>query len=372
MKKNNITKSIIRILSSIIILLLFLIFTREIIAGNRRDAHSINSARGIDSIEFIQIGGINQALQIRGQNIDNPVLLFLHGGPGYTEMPVSYLFQDPWEYYFTVVQFDQRFAGKTYYANNEQTAPEKDSIDLRINDVIEIAEYLRKRFKQKKVVLLGHSWGSILGINTIKKRPDLFSVYVGVGQVVNFMAGEKIGYHKTLSLAKESGNVKDTETLQALTPYPDMVVDYYEDIGDDMMTLRFFQGKYGIGMPTSFAENFQIIFSPNYSISDLRYYFNDIFRINRVPMKYIVEEFDLYDIGPEYSVPTIFIIGDKDWTTPVQLMEEIYPEVISPLKELHIISDAGHNTMVDNQSEFLDVMLKSVLPLALDSVNPGI
>ena len=177
-------------------------------------------------------------------------------------------------------------------------------MDLRVSDVIEITQYLKKRFSKGKIALIGHSWGSVLGINTIKKRPDLFSVYVGFGQTVNFIQNEKSSYAKTLELATAANNIEDIKTLQSLAPYPNIVNNkYYDSIGQDMMKLRYLQGKYGLGMPVRYIDNLPIIFSPYYSITDLLYYLTDIFKANKAVMKYLVEDYDLRNLGMDYKIP---------------------------------------------------------------------
>ena len=128
------------------------------------------------------IGGIDQWIEIMGTNKSNPVLLILHGGPGSTWDPFSDLFQD-WESHFTMVYWSQRGAGKTYRKTGPSIAATM-TIDRMVDDGIEVAEYLKSHLGKDKVILLGHSWGTVLGIKMIQKRPELFSAYIGTGQEV--------------------------------------------------------------------------------------------------------------------------------------------------------------------------------------------
>ena len=148
---------------------------------------AIRSPKGILEAMFIPIGGIEQFVLIRGEDRSNPVILFLHGGPGLATSPL-YPWFISWEKHFTLVQWDQRGAGKTYGRYGKKT-PDL-TVERMTQDGIEIAEYLRAHLQTNKIILLGHSWGSYLGLRIIARRPDLFSAYVGTGQTVNGGEGE--------------------------------------------------------------------------------------------------------------------------------------------------------------------------------------
>jgi pimeloyl-ACP methyl ester carboxylesterase len=133
----------------------------RILASNRK----IVSPDGIDEMVKVRIGGIDQWLSIRGKDRRNPILLFLHGGPASPAMPEAYTFQTPWEDYFTVVQWDQRGAGKTYAANSEQAMVSRMTIEGMTDDAAQVTEYLRQHYGKQKIFLLGHSWGTVLGVH---------------------------------------------------------------------------------------------------------------------------------------------------------------------------------------------------------------
>ena len=112
-------------------------------------------------------------MNARGADRDNPVLVYIHGGPGAVEMPFAWSFQRPWEDYFTVVQWDQRGAGRSYPLNDPARLAPTLTIDRYRDDAIELIDLLRRRYGKRKVFLLGHSWGSIVGLSVAAKRPDL-------------------------------------------------------------------------------------------------------------------------------------------------------------------------------------------------------
>ena len=142
----------------------------------------------LDDSQYVQIGGIDQFISIQGDDRSNPVILFLHGGPANAQSPFLQEFL-PWEKYFTVVNWDQRGSGKTYGKNGSAT-PGMDTPDAALDrltaDAIEVAEYASRRLGKRKVILLGHSWGAVLGLNVVKRRPDLFYAFVATGLPVSW------------------------------------------------------------------------------------------------------------------------------------------------------------------------------------------
>ncbi len=168
----------------------------------------------------VRIGGIDQWISVRGANPDNPILLFVHGGPGWAMMPMSWTFQRPWEDFFTVVQWDQRSAGKTYAAN-EKAADSTLSIELMVQDAEEMVRHLLKNYGKKKIILVGHSWGSVLGVKLAQAHPEWFYAYVGIGQVINMQRNEAESYRLVLASAQERGDRAGLAALQAIAPYPD-------------------------------------------------------------------------------------------------------------------------------------------------------
>ena len=138
---------------------------------------------------YVKIGGIDQWIQIRGEDRGNPVILFVHGGPGRSTIPISSGWQ-PWERYFTVVQWDQRGAGRTFRMTGEPIAATMTLAQMT-QDGVEVAEYLRAHLHKDRIILIGHSWGSFLGIHIVKRRPDLFHAFVGAGQLVGKQTFEK-------------------------------------------------------------------------------------------------------------------------------------------------------------------------------------
>ena len=186
---------------------------RSISIEHTRASRRIDPARGVDSMEAIELGGIKQWVQIRGRDRRNPILLFLHGGPAEPMMPFAYTFQSTLEGAFTVVQWDQRGAGKTYFANSPDIVTPTVTYDRISADAVELINYLRQRFNQPKVFVLGHSWGSMLGLPLVHDHPELIYAYIGTGQVINVRENERVGYQHVLEEATRRGDQKARRQL---------------------------------------------------------------------------------------------------------------------------------------------------------------
>src|SRR5688500_13138810 len=175
---------------------------RKVVAGLQR----IVTPNGVqDDFEAVP-GGTRQAVKVRGADRGNPILLFVHGGPGSVEMPMSWSFQRPWVGYFTAVQWDQRGAGKPFPLNDPAALAPPMTLDRYRDDAIELIELLNKKYGKRKIVLMGHSWGSAVGLAVAAKRPDLLHAYVGIGQAIDFRENERLGMAWTIERAKREGN----------------------------------------------------------------------------------------------------------------------------------------------------------------------
>lgn len=185
-----------------------------------RDLQRIVAPNGVQDLYKARIGGIDQWISVRGQDKSNPVVLFLHGGPAAPLIPGIWEFQRPIEEYFTVVNYDQRGAGLTYLASRPEAIGDTVHIGRYVADAIEVAEHIRQRLGQHKLVLMGHSWGTIVGMQAARERPDLFSAYVGIGQVINARDNERLSFQYALDQARMRQNKQAVAELESIAPYP--------------------------------------------------------------------------------------------------------------------------------------------------------
>lgn len=171
----------------------------------------IRTPNGISEIQYLDINNTKQYVLIRSKDVNNPVLLFLHGGPGASATALLRKFNSELEDHFTVVYWDQRNAGKSY---SKKTPKEEIKVAKYIQDVDTLVALLKKKFNVDKILLVGHSWGSRLGLYAIQKNPENFIAYVGIGQELVSYEGELISYQYSLKKAKETNNLKAIKELE--------------------------------------------------------------------------------------------------------------------------------------------------------------
>ena len=359
-----------RWLRRIIILVLIPVFlitagavARVIYRGALKSQKSIKSP-GIDEVAYISIGDIEQWIYIRGQDVNNPVLLIIHGGPGYPISPSLHLFQYDLEDKFTVVQWDQRLSGKTFFKNDFDTAREKASFAQSCNDAWEVVQFLQNHLDQERIIVMGHSWGSSLGLWLAAEHPEALEAYIGVGQAVNLYDNERIGYENALKAAQLAENQEDIDMLMSLEPYPVRPYKpgpYYRAVG----SLRQIQQKYDFYQPaSSWLETFNAWTSPYYSLHELSYFTrDDITYLHEAENRYLMEDYDAYSLGLTYQIPFFIIQGEKDIITSTVLAEEFFEEITAPSKRIFIIPNTAHVPMTEDSESFTSILKDEILPL---------
>lgn len=332
--------------------------TREAASNDlSRAAQHIVTPDGIQVQKFIRIGGIEQWISIRGRHRDNPILLFLHGGPGFTSIPTSYYYMRGWEEYFTVVQWDQRGAGKTYLANDPAKVRQTMTIDRMTADAEELIECLRKTYDQKRIVLMAHSWGTILGIKLVQRHPDWFYAYVGMGQFVDFARSELLGYRATLAAARADHNQKAVADLKAIAPYPDLhhLQRSLHNLGRERRWLEDYDGDAG----QSHDELGR--FSPGYSSRDLQ--------ARRDGLNFSLDALWSQLSGVDFTAitrfhcPMIFMQGRRDLTTSATVLADWYKTLHAPYKKLVWFEDSAHLVYEEEPGKVLVTLVNDVLPL---------
>lgn len=229
-----------------------------------RDQHGHLVPDSIASLEKISIGGIEQWILIRGKNVSNPILLWLHGGPGASQIPVARYFNGDLEKDYVVVNWDQRGAGKSNPPDfDENTLTFQQFID----DGHELTLYLKERFDQKKIYLLGHSWGTMPGIKLAQAYPQDYYAYIGVSQVVDPTASQEVSHAWLLAQIKNRGSQKDLEQLVMLSPPP------YPDQGKYVFYIHLV-GSYGGDLDVAMSELIWVsLQSSEYNLLDLLAWF---------------------------------------------------------------------------------------------------
>ena len=322
-------------------------------ARNARD-YAISTANGIDEDRYVTIGGIEQWITIRGEDRSNPVLLFLHGGPGDVTNPWSFVFFAPWEKYFTVVQWDQRGAGRTLRKSGPAVASTM-TVDRMTKDGIELAEYLRKRLGKDKIVVVAHSFGSILGLGMVRARPELFYAYVGTGQVADEVKNYSAAYDALLQKAHATGNQQAIDELKRVGPPPYTSGEGY---GVQRKWSNKFEGAYEFLYGTTGLA----LVAPGVSLQDI----NDDFE-GQILADVLVPQtrsIGMAELGLEFSLPMFVFEGDEDFTTPTALARQYVESMKAPHKEFVPIH-GGHFAVFMHSDAFLQELVKRVRPLAV-------
>ena len=306
---------------------------------------------------FVRLGGIDQWISIRGEDRSNPVLLVVHGGPGEAQWPQAERYK-PWERVFTVVQWDQRGAGHTYGRYGEKT-PDV-TLDRISKDGIELAEYLCRELGKKQIIVLGHSWGSLVATRMVQTRPDLFAAYVGTGQAASWMAMVNIQYDLLLAKARKDGNQGVVKELEAIGRPGPTDGDHWS-----------FLGKF----------NFRSLWAPSDQewLQHLRSQADELKAKEPEQFKNLEEgmEFTGEHVLPDQiatnlpktacSIETAYFViqGQDDAITPTQAVVDYFKCVKAPKKELILIPDAGHFAFMTASGKFLQALTTKVRPVAV-------
>lgn len=298
--------------------------------------------------EYVSINGITQYFLHYPAESD-VVALFLHGGPGQSEAHFAYLLAEYWDY-CNMVYYDQRGAGKTQ--TKTKSKPGHISLENLIEDLRHTIQYIKAKYQTEKIFLVGHSWGSILGLKYVKQYPKDVLCYVGFGQVVDLLEGEKIGYAKLKETIQASGNKSDFKKLNRIN----LMNSDKKNFTKELLSLRKMQRKYGL------MFRFRTVLSlanksPVSEFSDL-IVFLTAFKTNKNLMEYLLS-FSILNVQ-EYDLPIYFILGRDDWQVPSVLAEKYLEQVTAPRKKIYWIENAGHLLDIDNPSAF-NAALKEII-----------
>ncbi len=319
---------------------------------NIRSRIKIDSPKGIQSLQKVQLGGIDQWIKIRGHDLENPILLFLHGGPGSPELPISHLFDTKLEHHFTVVHWDQRASGKTRRSGFKESDL---TVTQFVDDTVSLVNYLRTRFKKDKIYLVGHSWGTLLGIQVIRRRPDLFHAYVGMGQLVSLTDNEILSLEYVRAKALEDHNEEALSQLEGLNP---PYSENTDQLGVQRQWLYHYGGGYRNITPGFLLASY--LTSPDYSLLDIFSFIGGVTTL----APYMWPEMTSYDFrndAQQLAVPVYFFAGRYDYNTPSQLAWEYFELIEAPYKEFIWFEDSAHFMNVSDPDFYQEMLISKVL-----------
>lgn len=304
---------------------------------------------------YLRLGGFDQWVMIRGENIANPILILLHGGPGFPEMRLFRTFNAALEQHYTVVYWMQRGTSKSF---DRRMPASSLTIEQFVADLDELIEMLRARFGKEKVVLYGHSWGSVLGVLYASRFPDKVAAYVGTGQIGEWASFEAASYAFALAEAERRLHRKAIHELRAIGPPPhafwDMVVERkwitrFVGIVRGMSLWRFTRITLG---------------GPEASIVDLP----NILQSQLVTPKAMWQELiqvNLLKSAPALRMSVFFFLGRHDRVVVPETSVAYFDILSAPSKKLVWFEDSGHEPPTEEPEKFNGLMVELVRPAAV-------
>ena len=309
--------------------------------------------------KFIPLGGSAQWVTIHGESCANPVILFLHGGPGNTLTPYADAIYGSWARDFTLVQWDQPGAGLTF-GHNAPPADAALTLERMAHDGIALAQYLTQRLGKKKIILTGGSWGSVLGVQMVKLRPDLFSAYVGVSQIVSYRENLTASYAKVVEIARAKGDQPTLAAMQGIGPPPWANPRYFG-------ALRRATRPYEAMASTPAPQSWWVRAPPYATPQRLAEYEEgeDYSYLQFVGLRGdgIFSKVDLPSLGSVFEVPVFLVHGSEDLVATPDVARRFFDGITAPQKEFVLVSHAGHDpntALVDAQYR---ILRQRVLPL---------
>ncbi len=302
--------------------------------------------QALDEERFVRLGGIEQWITIKGRSCANPVVLFLHGGPGNTMSPYADAIYGDWQDAFTLVQWDQRSAGKTF-GRNPGSADQELTVEQMAQDGIELASYLTRYLGTQKVILVGGSWSSILGVHMALSRPDLLHAYVGVGQIVEYHENEAAMYRKLIGLARAAEDGKSVAALEAVGPPP---WTNPRNFGIVRRATRVYEAKTTTPAPESWWTPAAQYTTPqalaDYEGGEDHSYLQFVGYAGNG----MYSRVDLPKLGTRFAIPVFLLQGAEDLVTTAEVSKRYFDTIQAPRKDYVLLDRTGHDpnqAMVD-------------------------
>lgn len=305
----------------------------------------------------VNINGVQQGMFIMGENVDNPVLLFVHGG---TAMPEYFLTQNyptGLEQYFTVCWWDRRGAGLSYSAN---VPPATLTVAQSISDTLAVANYLRSRFHQDKIYMMAHSGGSLIGIQAVARAPELFYAYIGVGQMSNQLKSEMLSYEYMVGQYKAIGNTKMVKQLEAAPPTMSVPLPAaYMKVRDSAMHAL------GVGTTHDMKSVMAGVFLASwlfreYTLGEKLDLWRGKFPSDKMLWNKMIAT-DLTKQIQTLDLPVYFFHGKYDYTVSYPLAKAYLDELQAPIKGFYTFGHSAHSPMFEEPDRMEQILQEDVL-----------
>lgn len=309
----------------------------------------------IAEVTYLNLGGLDQWVMIRGESLTNPPLILLHGGPGFPETHFFRHFTAPLEKDFTVVYWDQRGSGKSF---DRKTPRPSMTAGQFIADLDELVEAVCRRLGKKKVAIFGHSWGSALGVLYAARFPEKVAAYVGSGQIGDWPAGELASYAFARAQARRLNNRKALEKLRAIGPPPHSA----KSLWTQRTWLNRLEGQLSARALWNLGRTF--LGGSESSIFDLPNLLRG-FRFSLDAMWAEVSAMNLMKDVSALQVPVFFFLGRNDHWVPSEVSVAYFEALTAPSKRLVWFEESGHEPFVDEPTKFNAAMVELVRPVVV-------
>ncbi|MHC1733915.1 MAG: alpha/beta fold hydrolase [Bacteroidales bacterium] len=337
------------------------IFMVIVSPGKPRSCPATDSGRSICEKRFADIGGVRQGMFIRSVDTTNPVLLFVHGGPSFSEYFLVEKYPTRLEEYFTVCYWDQRGGGLS--ATPEVTM-ESLTLAQLADDMIEVTNYLRSRFGQEKIYIMAHSGGTAFAIRAVAENPELYHAYIGMAQITRQAESEKLAYRYMVDMYSSSGNTKAAAKFREYPIHEDeaYLLPFFNSVLRDKS-----MHELGIGTMRNMNSIMTGVFYPvwlcrAYTLKEKFYIWRSKFSfVNKSGLRAEVLALDMMKEVPSLEVPVYFFSGRHDMTVNRDLSEDYYNELECPLKRFYTFENSAHSPMFEETERFLEIMITDVL-----------
>jgi pimeloyl-ACP methyl ester carboxylesterase len=308
---------------------------------------------GINELRQVELGGLKQWISIRGRDVRNPILLFLHGGPGSANLAKLRIECPALEDQFVVVSWDQRGAGKTHTL---RVAEGGLTLEQLREDARQLVNYLRGRFGGRKIYLMGFSWGTALGLMTVRDHPEDFLGYIGVSQIVNYAAGERLSLEYVRRIARETNNRKAAEELAGIDPAY-RSADWYPQLMLERGWLLKFGGVYRSA--DNYAHEMRMLLGASeYSFLDFAWWPTGSDLSLRTLWPGLMS-LNLSDAAPRIEVPVFFLAGRFDANAPTELTQAFFERLQAPQgKQMIWFEESAHDIFFDQPDKLVEELTR--------------
>lgn len=308
---------------------------------------AIKGDNSVSELRKVNIGDSELEIMIRGNDKDNPVVIFVHGGPCCSEIPYVRKYQEELEKDFTIVHYDQRGSGKSYVFGEDYS---EDTAVTHASDLIELTKYIESYLEKEKVIVVGHSFGTYIATLAVAQNPDIYQAYVGIGQMADSIEGELNNLYRCMEAAEVAGNEDDVSYLKNLE----------ESIAEgEIITPRNYVRKYGFAA-RQIDDNadylYGFLFGTEYNLLDaIRFYTASI----KYQDNLIVEATNnpITELVTEINVPVYFVMGKYDGMTSPESAKKYLDNITGEgTKEIVLFEESAHYPQFEEEQEFHEWM----------------